>query len=129
MLAHGFASLDDRRAELVLSVAQDQVQVRAGNAAQSPLSTGELRHTARLGAARHEGARFRELDVAGLVVCGWSNEQVSQALGIAVLTVRSHVESAMGKLGCSDRTGMARRAVENDLDSIDALRVASARDF
>jgi DNA-binding CsgD family transcriptional regulator len=66
----------------------------------------------------------RELDVVGLVARGWSNEQISQALGIAVRTVRSHVESAMAKLGCANRTALARTAVEHDLDSIDALRVA-----
>jgi DNA-binding CsgD family transcriptional regulator len=69
----------------------------------------------------------RELDVVGLVARGWSNEQVAQALGISVRTVRSHVESAMGKLGCANRTALARTAHERDLDSIDALRVASSR--
>lgn len=69
----------------------------------------------------------RELDVVGLVARGWSNEQVAQALGISVRTVRSHVESAMGKLGCANRTALARAAVEHDLDSIDALRVAEAQ--
>ncbi|GAA3673431.1 hypothetical protein GCM10022237_36350 [Nocardioides ginsengisoli] len=67
----------------------------------------------------------RELDVVGLVARGWSNERISQALGIAVRTVRSHVESAMAKLGCANRTALARTAVEHDLDSIDALRVAA----
>jgi DNA-binding CsgD family transcriptional regulator len=66
----------------------------------------------------------REVDVVGLVARGWSNEQVAQGLGIAVRTVRSHVESATGKLACANRTALARMAVENDLDSIDALRVA-----
>lgn len=68
----------------------------------------------------------RELDVVGLVARGWSNEQVAQALGISVRTVRSHVESAMGKLASANRTALARTAVEQDLDSIDALRVAAA---
>ncbi|TQK73325.1 MULTISPECIES: LuxR family transcriptional regulator [unclassified Nocardioides] len=167
MLAYDLAALadpgaDDRRADLVLAVARDQVEVRAGSLDESPLSPGDLRLTARLSATRPQGLRFahravdgtwwwvhgvrrprvavvrlgrasvfgdltsRELDVVGLVARGWSNEQVSRALGIAVRTVRSHVESAMGKLGCANRTALARSAVENDLDSIDALRVASA---
>ena len=57
---------------------------------------------------------------AGVIV------QDAADLQIDPRTVRSHVESAMGKLGCANRTALARSAVENDLDSIDALRVASA---
>ncbi|RKT87150.1 Autoinducer binding domain-containing protein [Saccharopolyspora antimicrobica] len=89
-------------------------------------------------AVRHPGAvlvRFgrvpafgrltsRELDVVGLVARGWSNERISQALGIAVRTVRSHVESSLIKLDCPNRTALARTAFERELDTVDALRVA-----
>ncbi|WP_158684583.1 helix-turn-helix transcriptional regulator [Amycolatopsis orientalis] len=66
----------------------------------------------------------RELDVVGLVARGWPNERISAALGIAVRTVRSHVESALGKLGCANRTVLARHALEHDLDSLGALEAA-----
>ncbi|MFD2470683.1 response regulator transcription factor [Amycolatopsis silviterrae] len=66
----------------------------------------------------------RELDVVGLVARGWSNERIAAALGIAVRTVRSHVESALVKLGCPNRTALARHALEHDLDTLGALRAA-----
>ncbi|MGC0362610.1 DNA-binding CsgD family transcriptional regulator [Rhodococcus sp. 27YEA15] len=68
------------------------------------------------------GLTARELDVVGLVARGWSNEQISEALGISVRTARSHVESALAKVGAPNRTALARVAFEHDLDSLDALR-------
>ncbi len=70
------------------------------------------------------GLTARELDVVGLVARGWSNEQISEALGISVRTARSHVESALGKVQVPNRTALARAAIEHDLDSLDALRCA-----
>ncbi|WP_238605887.1 LuxR C-terminal-related transcriptional regulator [Amycolatopsis sp. Poz14] len=66
----------------------------------------------------------RELDVVGLVARGWSNERISVALGIAVRTVRSHVESSLVKLDCPNRTALARHALEHDLDTLGALEAA-----
>ncbi|WP_409180154.1 response regulator transcription factor [Amycolatopsis sp. VS8301801F10] len=66
----------------------------------------------------------RELDVVGLVARGWSNERISAALGITVRTVRSHVESALVKLDCANRTALARHALEHDLDTLSALEAA-----
>lgn len=66
----------------------------------------------------------RELDVVGLVARGWSNERISAALGITVRTVRSHVESSLVKLGCANRTTLARQALEQDLDTLGALEAA-----
>ncbi|MGW7531233.1 response regulator transcription factor [Amycolatopsis sp. NPDC054798] len=66
----------------------------------------------------------RELDVIGLVARGWPNERISAALGIAVRTVRSHVESALVKLDRPNRTALARHALEHDLDSLRALDAA-----
>ncbi|SDD72606.1 helix-turn-helix transcriptional regulator [Rhodococcus tukisamuensis] len=71
------------------------------------------------------GLTARELDVVGLVARGWSNERVSEALGISVRTARSHIESALAKVGVSNRTALARAAFEHDLDSFDALRCAA----
>lgn len=61
----------------------------------------------------------RELDVVGLVARGWSNERISHALGVAVRTVRSHVEASLVKLDCPNRTTLARTALEHDLDTLD----------
>lgn len=66
----------------------------------------------------------RELDVVGLVARGWSNERISAALGIAIRTVRSHVESSLVKLDCPNRTALARHALEHDLDTLGALEAA-----
>ncbi|MGV9295450.1 response regulator transcription factor [Amycolatopsis sp. NPDC003676] len=66
----------------------------------------------------------RELDVVGLIARGWSNERISAALGIAIRTVRSHVESSLVKLDCPNRTALARHALEHDLDTLGALEAA-----
>ncbi|MFC0598176.1 helix-turn-helix transcriptional regulator [Streptomyces palmae] len=66
----------------------------------------------------------RELDVIGLVARGWPNERISRALGIAVRTVRSHIESSLIKLGCPNRTALARIAFEYELDTLGALCAA-----
>ncbi|QBJ98736.1 response regulator transcription factor [Rhodococcus sp. ABRD24] len=71
------------------------------------------------------GLTARELDVVGLVARGWSNEQISEALGISVRTARSHIESALTKIEVPNRTALARAAFEHDLDSFDALRCAA----
>ncbi|MDK0524309.1 LuxR C-terminal-related transcriptional regulator [Streptomyces sp. ML-6] len=67
----------------------------------------------------------RELDVVGLVARGWPNERISQELGIAVRTVRSHIESSLIKLDCPNRTALARIAFERAFDTLRALRVAT----
>ncbi|MFE4519289.1 autoinducer binding domain-containing protein [Kitasatospora sp. NPDC056783] len=67
----------------------------------------------------------RELDVVGLVARGWSNERISQGLGIAVRTVRIHVESSLIKLDRPNRTALARTAFERELDTLGALRAAN----
>lgn len=71
------------------------------------------------------GLTARELDVVGLVARGWSNEQISEALGISVRTARSHIEAALCKVAVPNRTALARTAFEHDLDSFDALRCAA----
>lgn len=71
------------------------------------------------------GLTARELDVVGLVARGWSNERISEALGISVRTARSHIESALNKIEAPNRTALARAAFEHDLDSFDALRCAA----
>ncbi|PAY24326.1 helix-turn-helix transcriptional regulator [Dietzia natronolimnaea] len=70
----------------------------------------------------------RELDVVGLLSRGWTNDEIAAALGISVRTTRTHVESALMKVGVPNRTALAREALLRDLDSLDAIRcVAQAR--
>ena len=54
----------------------------------------------------------RESEVLGLVARGYTNQQISRYLLISVSTVKKHVRNAISKLGVSDRTQAAVRAVE-----------------
>ena len=54
----------------------------------------------------------REQEVLGLLVQGKTNREIAQALNISVGTVKAHVEHIIAKLGVSDRTQAAVRAVE-----------------
>jgi DNA-binding NarL/FixJ family response regulator len=54
----------------------------------------------------------RELDVLRLVAEGKTNAEIAQSLFISVGTVKVHVERIIAKLGVSDRTQAAVRAVE-----------------
>jgi RNA polymerase sigma factor (sigma-70 family) len=54
----------------------------------------------------------RESDVIQLVAKGMTNRQIADTLSISPGTVKIHVERIIGKLGVSDRTQAAVRAVE-----------------
>lgn len=57
----------------------------------------------------------RERDVLRLVAQGQTNRAIAQALGLSLGTVKVHVERIIAKLGVSDRTQAAVRAVERGL--------------
>jgi two-component system, NarL family, response regulator LiaR len=54
----------------------------------------------------------RETEVLRLMARGFTNQQISRGLFISVSTVKKHVRSVISKLGVSDRTQVAVRAVE-----------------
>jgi NarL family two-component system response regulator LiaR len=54
----------------------------------------------------------RESEVLGLVARGCTNRQIARSLLISVSTVKKHVRNVICKLGVSDRTQAAVRAVE-----------------
>ena len=54
----------------------------------------------------------RESEVLGLVARGRTNRQIARTLLISVSTVKKHVRNVICKLGVSDRTQAAVRAVE-----------------
>ncbi len=54
----------------------------------------------------------RELEVLRLVAEGKTNAEIGQSLFVSVGTVKVHVERIIDKLGVSDRTQAAVRAVE-----------------
>lgn len=54
----------------------------------------------------------RETEVLRLIARGFTNQQISRHLFVSVSTVKKHVRSVISKLGVSDRTQAAVRAVE-----------------
>jgi DNA-binding NarL/FixJ family response regulator len=63
-------------------------------------------------ASPREALTPRELEVPGLLARGMSNPQIAQELTISRATAKTHVERIIGKLGVSDRTQAALRAIE-----------------
>lgn len=54
----------------------------------------------------------RELDVLRLIAGGYSNREISEALGTAEGTVKNHASSILVKLGVRDRTRAVLKALE-----------------
>jgi len=67
----------------------------------------------------------RETEVLGLLTTGQTNQQVAQTLSISKGTAKVHVEHIIRKLGVSDRTQAAVRAIELGVASPDAGRMPS----
>lgn len=57
----------------------------------------------------------RELDVLQRIVAGASNKQIAAALGISEATVKTHVNSILGKMSVPDRTGAAIAAIRRGI--------------
>jgi DNA-binding NarL/FixJ family response regulator len=57
----------------------------------------------------------RELEVLELIVGGRSNKEIGTALGISEATVKSHINSILGKLGVTDRTQAATTALQRGI--------------
>lgn len=61
----------------------------------------------------------RELQVLELIVKGRSNREISAELAISEATVKSHINSLLGKLGVSDRTQAATSALQRGIIHLD----------
>jgi two-component system NarL family response regulator len=57
----------------------------------------------------------REHEVLELIVRGLSNKEIGSALGISEATVKSHINSILGKLGVTDRTQAATTALQRGI--------------
>lgn len=57
----------------------------------------------------------RELDVLRLIVAGKSNKEIGRDLFISEATVKTHINSLLGKLGVTDRTQAATTALQRGL--------------
>ena len=67
------------------------------------------------GAAQIESLTPREVEVLKLVSQGQTNPQIAQNLLFSVSTIKAQVRSILSKLGVSDRTQAAVRAIESRL--------------
>jgi DNA-binding NarL/FixJ family response regulator len=54
----------------------------------------------------------RELEVLHLLIQGHTNREIASTLMVSVSTAKNHVEHVLAKLGVSDRTQAAVRALE-----------------
>jgi DNA-binding NarL/FixJ family response regulator len=54
----------------------------------------------------------RELEILRLMAGGYSNREISEALGAAEGTIKNHASSIFSKLGVRDRTRAVLRALE-----------------
>jgi DNA-binding NarL/FixJ family response regulator len=108
--ASGFLGKGMRPQELLDAVRT----VAAGDSLLSPLATRSLitRFLAQpqtnpanavAGPARLDPLTPRELDVMGQVALGLSNDEIAKQLFLSPLTVKTHVNRAMAKLGARDR--------------------------
>ena len=61
---------------------------------------------------RHDPLSAREVEILPLLARGLSNPEIARCLTISKHTVRTHVEHILAKLGVSDRTHAAVRAIE-----------------
>ena len=57
----------------------------------------------------------RELEIAGMMVQGFTNKQISTALYITEGTVRNYISCIYGKIGISDRTKAVLYLTDNDV--------------
>lgn len=94
-------------------------EARAGrlcrNAVSMILAGDGTRSLARSGGAAPAGLTAREIDVLSLLARGRSNKEIAATLGIAVRTVKHHIEHVYEKTGISSRAAAALFAVRYDL--------------
>ncbi len=57
----------------------------------------------------------RELEVLQRIVAGRANKEIASDLGISETTVKTHVNSLLGKLGVADRTHAATLALQRGI--------------
>ena len=64
----------------------------------------------------------REFDVLEQIVHGKSNREIAAELEVSEATVKTHVNSLLGKLGVSDRTQAATAAIQRGIVPLESLR-------
>ena len=66
----------------------------------------------------------REFDVLEQIVNGMSNKEIATVLGVSEATVKTHINSLLGKLGVTDRTQAATAAIQRGIVPLESLRKA-----
>lgn len=89
-------------------------QVHAGKSCIPAVIAQKLAE--RMGA---EELTHREQDVLEQIVRGKSNKEIGVELEISEATVKTHINSLLGKLGVSDRTQAATAAIQRGLVQLD----------
>jgi two-component system NarL family response regulator len=64
----------------------------------------------------------RESDVLEQIVHGKSNKEIAAELEISEATVKTHINSLLGKLGVTDRTQAATAAIQRGIVPLESLR-------
>ncbi|HEX4032257.1 MAG TPA: response regulator transcription factor [Terracidiphilus sp.] len=64
----------------------------------------------------------REFDVLEQIVYGKSNKEIAAELDVSEATVKTHINSLLGKLGVSDRTQAATAAIQRGIVPLESLR-------
>lgn len=104
----------ERASEETCSGAQHLGEQDAARTGVPESTVGSARRGASEEAARSLTARERE--VLGLIARGRTNGEIAKELFLGVGTVKTHVHRIIGKLGVSDRTQAAVRAIRLGLD-------------
>ncbi len=71
-----------------------------------------------------EELTHRELDVLEQIVRGMSNKEIATELEISEATVKTHINSLLGKLGVTDRTQAATAAIQRGIVPLESLKKA-----
>jgi len=64
----------------------------------------------------------RESDVLEQIVQGRSNKEIASELSVSEATVKTHINSLLGKLGVTDRTQAATAAIRRGIIPLESLR-------
>jgi DNA-binding NarL/FixJ family response regulator len=68
----------------------------------------------------------REFEVLNEIVHGKSNKEIASALNVSEATVKTHINSLLGKLGVTDRTQAATAALQRGIVPLESLRKAKS---
>ncbi len=64
----------------------------------------------------------REFDVLEQIVRGKSNKEIASELDVSEATVKTHINSLLGKLGVTDRTQATTAAIQRGIVPLESLR-------